>query len=102
MATVLTGWDEVNMTTRYERMFETLTASFQPVQLEIVDDSGKHASHSHRTNAPQGGETHYKVTMVAAAFAGKSRLERSRAVNAALDAEFKTGLHALSLKLSTP
>jgi BolA protein len=40
--------------------------------------------------------------MVAAALQGQSRLARSRAVHEALDAEFKTGLHALSLKLQTP
>jgi BolA protein len=40
--------------------------------------------------------------MVATALEGQSRVVRSRAVHEALDAEFKTGLHALSLKLQTP
>jgi BolA protein len=40
--------------------------------------------------------------MVSPALKGLSRLARSRAVHAALEAEFKTGLHALSLSLRAP
>jgi BolA protein len=40
--------------------------------------------------------------MVSAAFNGQSRVARSRAVHEALAAEFKTGLHALSLRLRAP
>jgi BolA protein len=90
------------MTTRYDRIRDTLTMRFTPVTLEIEDESAKHAGHAHRTGAPAGGETHYRLVLVSQAFAGQSRLERSRAVNEALKAEFNTGLHALSLKLKTP
>ena len=49
-----------------------------------------------------GGETHYNVLLVSAAFRGMNRVARSRAVHAALAAEFAGGLHALSLTLRTP
>ncbi|MDE8345644.1 MAG: BolA family transcriptional regulator [Acidocella sp.] len=86
---------------RDERIRACLTASFAPVMLEIIDDSAKHAGHAAR-NGVAGGETHYRVTMVAAGMAGLSRLARQRAVNEALATEFATGLHALSLKLAAP
>jgi BolA protein len=40
--------------------------------------------------------------VVAAAFNGMSRVERSRAVHAVLETEFAGGLHALALTLRTP
>ncbi|MFC7543482.1 BolA family protein [Siccirubricoccus deserti] len=52
--------------------------------------------------APGRKETHYSVQVVSPAFAGQSRLTRSRAVHAVLAAEFGGGLHALSLRLLTP
>ncbi|GAN82174.1 BolA family protein [Acidocella aminolytica] len=89
------------MTNRVERIKAALEAAFQPVFLEIEDESRRHASHAGRNGVPVG-ETHYRVTMVAAAFAGQSRLARQRAVNEALAGEFSIGLHALSLTLRTP
>jgi BolA protein len=89
------------MTTRHERIGAALQAAFAPVALEITDDSAKHARHAGR-NGISGGETHYRVSMVAEALAGRSRVERYRAVHEALDAEFKSGLHALTLTLRTP
>ena len=87
------------MTSRQERLRAALTAAFSPTMLEIADDSARHAGH--QGSAP-GGETHYTVRMVSAAFAGQSRLARSRAVHSALDGEFRDGLHALSLVLQSP
>jgi stress-induced morphogen len=89
------------MTSRYSRIRDRLQAAFNPLALEILDESAKHAGHAHRNNLPDG-ETHYHVTMVSDAFTGQTRLKRSRAVHEALDAEFKSGLHALSLNLSAP
>ncbi len=89
------------MKNRYERIQEILEAAFNPSLLDIVDESAKHAGHAGRKGLPDG-ETHYQVRMVAAALEGQSRVARSRAVHQALDGEFKTGLHALSLQLQTP
>ena len=76
-----------------------MTQAFTPVVLRVVDDSARHAGHA---GARPGGETHYSVVMVAEAFRGMSRVARSRAVHAALAAEFSGGMHALALTLRTP
>lgn len=89
------------MTTRQERIRQVLAETFKPESLEIVDESRKHANHAGRNGLP-AGETHYRVAMVAAHFAGQSRIARSRAVHEALSDEFKGGLHALSLSLKSP
>lgn len=89
------------MGSRVERMRELLGAAFAPEELEILDESARHAGHAAR-NGVAGGETHYRLTMVAKNFAGQSRLARQRAVNAVLAPEFAAGLHALSLSLKSP
>jgi BolA protein len=80
-------------------MAALLQQQFTPVLLQIEDDSARHAGHA---GAAPGGETHYRVLMVSAAFSGMSRIARSRRVHAALGGEFAGGLHALTLSLRTP
>ncbi len=84
---------------RAARIETRLAAEFAPLQLAVTDDSARHAGHA---GAQPGGETHFSVLMVSAAFRGQTRLARSRAVHAALAAEFADGLHALALTLRTP
>ena len=76
---------------------------FAPAELAIQDDSASHAGHA---GAQAGGQSHYSVLLVSAAFQGVSRVARSRAVHAALAAEFGPaelgGMHALALTLRTP
>ena len=81
--------------TRSQRIHNSLTTAFAPSQLEIIDDSDKHAGHA---GAQPGGETHYTVKIVSAAFEGLSRVAMQRAVMDALKQEFDSGLHALSIK----
>lgn len=81
---------------RGQRLAETLNASFAPSALEVIDESAGHAGHA---GAAPGGQTHYRVRMTSAAFAGQNRVARQRAVMAALKAEFDTGLHALAMEL---
>jgi len=76
-----------------------LTAALEPEHLDIVDESHLHAGHA---GARAGGDSHFRVHIVARAFAGKSRIERQRLVNAVLTAEFAAGLHALALTTLTP
>jgi len=83
---------------RSERIRGILTEKFSPSTLEIQDDSHKHAGHA---GAQPEGETHYTVKIVAAAFEGLSRVAAQRAVMSALQPEFDTGLHALSIKASS-
>lgn len=82
-----------------ENIRAKLSQALAPERLEVVDDSHRHAGHA---GAQPGGETHFKVTIVAAAFAGKSRLERQRLVYGLLADEFKAGLHALQMAVHAP
>lgn len=82
-----------------ETMRAKLSQALAPERLEIVDDSHRHAGHA---GARPGGETHFNVTIVSAAFAGKSRLERQRLVYGLLADEFKAGLHALQMSVHAP
>ena len=86
------------MTTR-DRIAEKLTEAFTPIRLVVIDESHQHAGHA---GARPGGETHYRVHIVAQAFAGKSRVERHRMVNETLSAELKGGLHPLAIHASAP
>jgi BolA protein len=88
-----------SMTPRAARLEAVLTGTFAPVLLRVTDDSADHAGHA---GAQPGGETHYSVLLVAGAFRDMNRVARSRAVHAALAAEFSGGMHALSLTLRTP
>lgn len=87
------------MTTRADRIRTALEAAFAPARVVVDDDSHHHAGHG---GARPEGQTHYSVAVVSPAFAGQSRVARSRAVHAALAAEFEDGMHALALRLATP
>jgi BolA protein len=84
---------------RAERIDRLLTDALAPHHLDIVDESHRHAGHA---GARAGGETHYRVTVVADAFEGESRVARQRRINALLAGEFADGLHALSIRALTP
>ncbi|MBM3530184.1 MAG: BolA family transcriptional regulator [Alphaproteobacteria bacterium] len=76
-----------------------LAAAFAPQSLDVIDESHKHEGHAgHRP----GGETHFRVHIVAEAFRGKSRIERHRLVNQALSAELAGGVHALAIHAGAP
>ncbi|MCH8683856.1 BolA family protein [Pedomonas mirosovicensis] len=76
-----------------------LSETFQPTALVVRDDSEQHRGHAgHR----EGVETHFTVEICAAAFAGRSRVERQRMVYAALSDLMNNPIHALSLKITTP
>jgi BolA protein len=81
------------------RIREKLSSAFNPIRLEVVDESQRHAGHA---GARPGGETHFRVEIVAVAFQGMSRLERQRLIYAALSAEMSNQIHALSLVVRAP
>jgi BolA family transcriptional regulator, general stress-responsive regulator len=76
-----------------------LSAALAPDRLVVTDDSAKHAGHA---GAREGGESHFTVDIVSAAFAGKNRVARQRMVYGLLKEEFDAGLHALALITRTP
>ena len=80
-----------------ETMERKLRAAFAPTALEVLDESEQHRGHG---GWREGGETHFRVRMTAAAFDGVSRVERQRAVNRALADELAGPVHALALELS--
>ena len=79
--------------TRVERIRSALEAAFQPLELEVVDDSHKHAGHA----GARDGRGHFSVRIVSGAFAGMSPLARHRAVYTALGEMMQTDIHALSI-----
>lgn len=81
------------------RIRQKLTDALAPETLDIADESGRHAGHA---GARPEGETHFHVTVVSAAFAGKSRIERQRMVYALLAQEMAERIHALGLTTLTP
>ena len=84
-------------------MREKLESIFAPIRLSILDESSRHAGHAGAERADGGaGETHFRIEIVSAAFAGLNRVARERAVQKALSEEFDMGLHALSVKALTP
>jgi len=76
---------------------QKLTAGLNPQEIDVQDVSHKHAGHA---GWREGGGTHFEVTIKAAAFAGKSRLERHRMVNAVLADDLANSIHALEMHLS--
>lgn len=81
-----------------------LTSALSPTRLDIEDDSARHAGHHHEggMDAKPGGESHFNLTVVSAAFQGQSRVVRQRTINALLAAELAGPVHALSIRALTP
>jgi BolA protein len=69
-----------------------------PKEIDVQDVSHKHAGHA---GWREGGGTHFSVTIKAAAFYGKSRLQRHRMVNEILADDLAKSIHALELHLTT-
>jgi len=76
-----------------------LREAFLPESIEVKDESHLHDGHAgHRP----GGETHFRVYIVSAAFKGKSRVERHRMIYAVLAAELEGLVHALAVDAKAP
>jgi BolA protein len=76
-----------------------LTEAFAPQSLKVMDESHQHEGHAgHRP----GGQTHFRVYIVAEAFKGKTRLERHRMINGKLSDELAGGVHALAIHAAAP
>ena len=76
-----------------EAIKRKLEAALEPAALEITDESHLHAGHA---GARAGGESHFRVRIVAAAFAGQSRIARQRAVYEILAPELANQIHGRS------
>jgi BolA protein len=77
---------------------ERLTHALQPVELDIIDESAKHAGHA---GAASGGG-HFIVTIVSPAFENKTLIQRHRLVYDAVGDIMHSEIHALSIQARTP
>lgn len=83
-----------------QSLIETrLRDDLAPERLVVLDESAAHAGHS---GERAGGESHFRVRIVAACFAGRSRLDRHRLVNGTLKDAFDRGVHALAIEAAAP
>ena len=78
---------------------DKLRAAFQPEAFALIDESERHRGHS---GWREGGESHFRLKMVSAAFTGESRVARQRAVNSVLADELSGPVHALAMDLKAP
>ena len=85
--------------TMKELLTQRLNARLAPIYLLVEDQSSQHIGHA---GWREGGETHFSLDIVSAAFEGKSRVERHRLVNEVVDEAFRRGLHALAIKARAP
>jgi len=83
---------------RMARMRRLLEDAFAPVQLDIVDDSHRHAGHA----GARDGRGHFGVEITSAAFAGLSPVARHRAVYDALGPMMREDIHALAIRARAP
>ena len=82
-----------------DRIEKKLTEALAPDSVKVVDESHQHEGHAgHRP----GGQTHFRVYIVAKAFAGKTRVDRHRLVNTILSDELTGGVHALAIHAQAP
>lgn len=80
-----------------EEIRARLEAAFAPRELQVVDDSESHRGHA---GWREGGQTHFNVTIRAEALGDMTRIERHRAVHAALGRELVGRIHALAITAS--
>ena len=82
-----------------ESMRQKLSAELDPLMLEITDQSESHRGHG---GYREGGESHFHVHIVAAAFEGKRRVDRQRLVMKILADELAGPVHALAISAKAP
>ena len=84
---------------RGRRISDKLEREFSPSELQVVDESSQHAGHA---GSRPMGETHFRIHIRAAAFEGKSRIERHRMIHRVLAEELAEGVHALAISVHGP
>ena len=81
------------------RIETKLMAAFAPDELEVEDQTNQHHGHA---GWRESGETHFRVSIRSAHFAGQSRVQRQRAIYAVLSEELAGPVHALALSARAP
>lgn len=80
-----------------QTLIETRLATLSPLSLQVDDESHLHAGHA---GAREGG--HFRVDIVAEAFAGLGTVARHRLVNRTIGDLRQAGIHALSIRARAP
>ena len=93
------GYDAVMTGPLAQEIEQKLSAAFAPLHLAVINDSASHSGHSGDDGS---GESHFTVEIESASFAGVSRLQRQRMVNAALGDIPGQRVHALAVKAKAP
>ena len=86
------------MTDRVARIEARLRTAFEPVHLEVIDDSAHHVGHA----GASGGAGHYRVRILSNRFRGLSVLARHRLVYEALREFLPDQIHALGIEAEAP
>ena len=73
--------------------------ALDPVSLELVDESSQHRGHS---GWREGGNTHWRLSIVSPRFAGQSTIARHRMIYQALGELMQDPIHALAISARAP
>ena len=79
-----------------EEIRARLEQAFSPAALTIEDERERHRGHA---GYQEGGESHWRIAITAPGFGPMTRIERHRAVHAALGPGIIGRIHALALKI---
>jgi len=88
----------VNTAQRLNEIRRRLDAAFQPVVLDVTDEGRHHVGHE----GAKDGRGHFRVHIVAAAFAGRSPIQRHRLIYQALGGLMQSDVHALAIDARAP
>lgn len=84
--------------TRVARIEERLRTALDPVDVEVIDDSHRHAGHAGAAD----GRGHFTVIVVSERFRGVPVVRRHRLVYEAVGDMMTTDVHALSIQALAP
>jgi BolA family transcriptional regulator, general stress-responsive regulator len=79
---------------RYERLKALLHKTFPTANILLIDDSAEHAGHAHGLS----GETHYRLQISDATFAGLSAVQKHRLILQAVRSETDAGMHSFVIE----
>ena len=81
-----------------DRINKNLTQQLSIIKLTVEDESAKHMGHA---GYLEGGETHFKITVISDDFIGKSKVMRHKMIYKILEKERQERIHALSITALT-
>jgi BolA family transcriptional regulator, general stress-responsive regulator len=74
-------------------------AALEPLSLDLVDESESHRGHA---GYREGGNTHWRLSIVSPRFSGKPTVARHRMVYQALGELMQDPIHALAISARSP